>query len=419
MKTLIPFLILFFSAQISFAQTTQIPDPIFEQILIDWGLDSGTPDGLVNTASIDTVTFLTVQGADISDLTGIENFTALQELNCSFNQLSNLDVSQNTALVHLNCRSNNLTSIDISQNVILREFSCIYNPISILNVSNNPALEVLLCENTDISTLDVSQNFNLRTLRCSYTNLTELDISQNTVLEEFHYTKTSIGNMDFSQNSQIKHLHCRDSEVSHIELSDLPQLTTLFCEENQLTYMSFAQNPLLTELYCTDNLLTGLDLIYNPELTKLNCSFNQLTCLDLDNGHNTLITSFNAVSNTNLYCIQVDNANWAAGQWTSIDPNSSFDEQCNCIVGTNNFDQPLPNLHVSPNPNHGAITIQIGDIRDQITVNLLSSIGQLISTKVFENTDLIDMNVDVPQGIYFLEISSDLGESETVRIIIN
>lgn len=65
-----------------FAQTTNIPDPNFEQALIDLGYDSGTIDGSVPTANISGVTSLLVNNKNISDLTGIQDFVALTILKC-------------------------------------------------------------------------------------------------------------------------------------------------------------------------------------------------------------------------------------------------------------------------------------------------------------------------------------------------
>ena len=95
---------------LAFGQTTAIPDANFEQALIDLGFDTGTPDGSVPTANIDTVTFLDVNFKSISDLTGIEDFAALTYLDCGANQLTSLDVSNNTALTWLSCGGSKLTS---------------------------------------------------------------------------------------------------------------------------------------------------------------------------------------------------------------------------------------------------------------------------------------------------------------------
>ena len=69
--------------------TTYVPDDNFEQALIDLGYDD-VLDNYVSTDSISGVTYLDVSQKEISDLTGIENFTALNILHCYSNQLTNL-----------------------------------------------------------------------------------------------------------------------------------------------------------------------------------------------------------------------------------------------------------------------------------------------------------------------------------------
>jgi len=91
---------------------TYIADYYFEQRLIALGIDD-IMDNYVLTSVINTVTNLNVSNSNISDLTGIEDFTALTTLNCSNNQLTNLDVSTNTSLTSLQCYNNQLTSLDV------------------------------------------------------------------------------------------------------------------------------------------------------------------------------------------------------------------------------------------------------------------------------------------------------------------
>ena len=105
MKKLL-FILLLTIPFIGFGQLTMIPDANFEQALINLGYDTGTPNGSVSTANINTVTTLSVVSTNISDLTGIEDFTALIDLYCEGNQLTNLDVSTNTALEQLVCWGN-------------------------------------------------------------------------------------------------------------------------------------------------------------------------------------------------------------------------------------------------------------------------------------------------------------------------
>ncbi|MCH2651242.1 MAG: right-handed parallel beta-helix repeat-containing protein, partial [Candidatus Marinimicrobia bacterium] len=120
---------------------TYVPDDNFEQALIDLGYDDVLDDS-VATASIYNVTDLNVPDREISDLTGIEDFTALEMLFCHSNQLTSLDVSNNTALVRLDCGRNQLTSLDVSNNLELEALYCGYNQITSLDLSNHSELLV-------------------------------------------------------------------------------------------------------------------------------------------------------------------------------------------------------------------------------------------------------------------------------------
>jgi Leucine-rich repeat (LRR) protein len=79
---------------LTLAQQTYVPDNNFESYLEGNGMGNGIPnDDSVTTSNIDTITSLNVNGQSISDLTGIEDFTALSILNCSSNELTSLDLS--------------------------------------------------------------------------------------------------------------------------------------------------------------------------------------------------------------------------------------------------------------------------------------------------------------------------------------
>ena len=112
-------LILLCLPMIGFGQQTYVPDDNFEQALINLGYDN-VLDDYVTTANINTVDTLILMSLNIVDLTGIEDFTALNSLICEGNQLTTLDVSNNAALIHLRCGLNQLTTLDVSQNLALK-----------------------------------------------------------------------------------------------------------------------------------------------------------------------------------------------------------------------------------------------------------------------------------------------------------
>ena len=86
-------------------------------------------DGALSAGEIAAVKTISCADKDISNLTGIEYFTALTELQCDNNDLTTLDVSKNTALTKLQCYYNQLTSLDVSKNTALTELQCNNNQL--------------------------------------------------------------------------------------------------------------------------------------------------------------------------------------------------------------------------------------------------------------------------------------------------
>ena len=110
-------LVLLLSHFFGYAQYTLIPDANFEKALIDLGIDSGAVDGKVLTVNISIITKLDIQKKAIQDLTGIEAFLSLENLQCSSNNLTTLDLSKNTALTDLYISYNKLSFLDLSKNL--------------------------------------------------------------------------------------------------------------------------------------------------------------------------------------------------------------------------------------------------------------------------------------------------------------
>jgi hypothetical protein len=288
----------YFSTNCQAPPTTYVPDNNFEAYLENNGMGNGIPyDSSVFTSAIDTLTYLDVSmgagsATGIFDLTGIEDFTALTYLDCSYNQFTIFDVSQNTALTTLYCHSNQLTTLDVSQNTVLTKLDC---------------------GDAQLTSIDVSQNTALTTLYCYSNQLTTLDVSQNTVLTK---------------------LDCGDAQLTSIDLSQNTALIDLWCGLNLLTNLDVSQNIALTFLSCNQNLFTILDVSQNTALTYLDCWQNELTSLDLRNGNNTALDIYTQ-NNPNLFCIDVDNPVWSTANWTvangTIDPQHYFSNNCSSV----------------------------------------------------------------------------------------
>ncbi len=323
-------LLFLFFTEITIAQTTNVPDDNFENYLETHDSNGnivplGDPnsmgngianDNLVFTNRINTVTSLGLHNLSISDLTGIEGFTALTNLICSSNQLTSLDLSQNTSLQQLFCGGNQLSN---------------------LNISQNTALQTVQCQNNQLTNLDITQNIALVTLQCYTNQLSSLNITQNTNLKYLDATSNSITTIDTSQNTNLE----------------------------------------LFSLYL--NQLTSLDLSQNPNLTFVRCDNNQLTYLNVKNGNNTNIpnNSFWASGNPNLVCIFVDDKDWSSTNWTNIDSQSVFVEtQAQCeALSVDEVNQ--INVGIVPNPVTNNLTI-ISEIPVK-SWKIYSILGQKIS----------------------------------------
>lgn len=345
-----------------FSQTTLIPDPIFEQALINQSIDSdGVLNGQINTSDAASVTNLFIQDLGIDDLTGIQAFVSLEHLVCYNNDLTSLDLSQNGNLIYLECNENNLTSLDLS---------------------GNPELGLVVCYSNNLPALDVSSNLKLYALRCSNNMLTDLQLGQK---------------------DSLTIVECDYNELTSLNLSQAPKLSVLSCSGNQLTQLNVSANLLLQSLSCDENNLTILDIGLNTEIYQFSCSFNNLYSLNVQNGNNNYFDWFSATNNPNLTCIQVDQVSYSDFFWSDdIDAQSFFSTFCGLAVNEENS----RDFTIYPNPIVNQATILI----DFASTYFLTDIdGRVVNEGVLSpGLNSLDLE-SVSVGLYFINIKSDEG----------
>ena len=230
---------------------TTIPDETFRTYVKE-NIDT-TPDGILTVSELEQVTMIDVAFKEIADLTGVEYFTALKELYCGGNNLTELDVRQNPELQKLYCYNNQLKKLDVRQ---------------------NPALQILGCSDNQLKELDVHQNSALQILECSSNQLTELDVRQNPALQELHCYNNNLTELNVCKNTELQTLWCSSNNLTVLDVRQNTALQVLYCYNNNLTELDVRQNTALHLLYCYNNNLTALDLSQNPALTDLACSNN-------------------------------------------------------------------------------------------------------------------------------------------------
>ena len=364
---------LFFSILPAGAQVTLIPDATFELALIDEGYDTGVPDGSIPTDSIDGITSLYIDALGITDLTGIEDFTALEFLHSEDNLLSTIDLSQNLNLEAAYLNFNILESLDVSANSHLKILFCEGNSIPALDVSDNPLLEELSCGTNYITTIDVSANTVLKKLVCYQNPISVIDVSNNPALEELIVFETDISDIDLDQNPALKVFSCG--------LTDLTQL----------------------------------DLSSNSNLTQVYVHLNNLECLNIKNGNNANITNFDAEDNPVLTCIEVDDAAWSTTNWTMIDAGASFSTFCPNACSSEILATPTKTetvVNVYPNPTSTGL-LNVQGIAPGTAYQVTNTAGQLVLSGIVTAAQ-IDISA-LENGIYILTMIVD-DAPETIRV---
>lgn len=391
---MVPLFLIFVSA---FGQTTAIPDANFEQALIDLGYDSGPIDGVVTTANINSVQILNVNNKGIADLTGIEDFTSLINLECSYNSLTSLDMSGNPNLSSLTCSANSIDSLNITNNPDLVYLECNFNQLAHLDVSQCVLLQSLFMAANQINVIDISSNVNLLSFICDQNNLTFLDLSQNT---------------------QLYHLNCVVNNLSSLDVSNNPDLQYLYCSRNMLNSLDVSTNFELIDLFCKDNNLSELSVEYNSELHNLACDTNQLQCLNVQNGVNQSMFLMSATNNPFLSCIEVDDAAYASTNWFDVDPGVSFSLNCTNSCVTAFPEENASKFNLFPNPAIDYMKLENIPPNSEKFI-IYDPSGRVIYSvnNIQDEVKLIDIRL-LANGVYFYSLQDSKGVLETGKLMV-
>ena len=291
------------------------PDKNFRDVVKTFDTDD---NNILSDTEIAAVKKIDCKGRAITNLKGIEYFTALEYLYCYDNELTELDLRRNTKLKELNCSTNRLTVLDLSQNPKLKRVICSENALTALNLSSNSKLtnlsasgnirEITLTGNTfDLSSLtgfDVSKARNwqdgtvsgntltvdgnaavvIYSYDISYTG-TELDDEEKDVIFTLAIagrgTEIAINETNFPDKDFREFLLDKESNIDRNQDGKLSTGEIALVQDIDVYDMEIAD-------------LTGIE--YFTELKYLDCAGNHLTCLDLS--RNTELAELDAENNT-------------------------------------------------------------------------------------------------------------------------
>ena len=334
-------------------------------------------DGCLMDYTVPLVTSLNISNKNISNISGIQYFTALTSLNCSGNNISSFNLSPLTKLITLDCHSNSLTTLGTLPSS-LQTLNCSYNNFSgTISFTNNSTLKTLnLSSNTRLTTVNVYGNSNLTsldvtgcsgmtTLNCYSSKLSSLNLSGCSSLDYVNASNnqlTSLSNVPASLQS----LYCLTNKFSTFSLTGHSKLRNLDLGSNDnLTSVNVQNNSALTNLYvnncsvlsvlkCGSCNISTLVFTGCSSLYYLDCSNNKLSSLNISDNHalknvyayNNLITSVPTFGVYNQITLEV--LNLSGNKFTQVNLNG-FSKLYNLALNGN---ANLSNVEV----NNSAIT---------------------------------------------------------------
>lgn len=234
--------------------------------------------------------YVEVPGMNISDLTGIEYFTALNYLDCSHNMLTSLP-SLSAGITMLNCSCNQLASLPALPSTLIH-LECQENQLLSLPAVLPADLSIFNCSGNHISHIN-SLPDNLGHFLCSDNLLTSLPALPSTLVE-IQCDSNNISALPVLPNS-MNFLICSNNQLISLPVLP-PYMYYIDCDSNQISALPtlndtlrylFANNNLLNNLPALPNSLYFLDVGNNQLsslttlpgfLYSLNCENNNISC---------------------------------------------------------------------------------------------------------------------------------------------
>lgn len=132
------------------AEITDEPVRDFERrfftVLTHNGVDSNG-DGIISQKEAEACLHLNLHDKGLTDVSGLDAFINLETLDCSYNTLTELDLSKLSKLDWLNCKASHLIALDVSACTNLKYLECSQNKIQHLFLDKHPLLVELYCNN--------------------------------------------------------------------------------------------------------------------------------------------------------------------------------------------------------------------------------------------------------------------------------
>lgn len=134
-----------------------------EILLNNFSINNNKDNEITFIEALNFNDYIDVFNKGINSLVGLEKFENITGLNCSKNQIQNIDLSKNLKLQFLNCGNNLLSEINLEQHIVLKRLDIRNTKISELDITNNINLErvVAIC-NYKLESVNAKNGYNNR-----------------------------------------------------------------------------------------------------------------------------------------------------------------------------------------------------------------------------------------------------------------
>ncbi|MCE8163893.1 MAG: hypothetical protein I3273_06535 [Candidatus Moeniiplasma glomeromycotorum] len=230
----------------------------------------------------------------------LKGFVNLETIDCSFNQLTKLDLSDCSKLRELICHDNKLTKLKLPNNSWMSRIACWNNQLTeLIFLDNSHTAPEIFCQNNRLTRIVFGKDSNIRFINCEKNQLTNLDLSNS--------------------YSILSYVYCRNNKLTSLTLPDHHYIQRLDCSDNQLSNLGFLSNFVIkspeyfSAMPCGP--FTGLKIV-NNKFPPMDLSiFSNFTYLkDLDISDNSFYGSLKPLKNmASLWWLNISNTNIDSG----------------------------------------------------------------------------------------------------------
>ena len=366
-------------------------------------------NGEIEVSEAQLITAINVSNANISSLSGIENFSNLFNINFDDNNVPSISAVGLNNLKQMQCVNNHMTSYSFLNNFLNLKY---------FNAGNDLVTSISFGSLPNLLKFAVRDNPNLQSI--NFNGLTGL--------KTLGLNSCPINNINFLPLVNLENLSLNNSQISNLNLTQIPTLKSLECNNNLLTTLNFTENPNLEKVDCSFNQLTTLDFRNNFLFYGLACRNNNLNSIYLKNGTKQLYDNQpfpsqiydNWNNNPNLNYICADN-----NEITDIQTNlmgsynlNTINFDSNCLLSTIKND--LSNISIAPNPINDIMSIDLTN-NNEVFLNfvIIDLLGKIVFEKNLRPFEKNQINIaHLNKGIYLVRVYNDK-KSINVKLIKN